>query len=369
MNAKYDKLYKILEDGFTEAETIVTKGIGSEVDINATPFRETIALAKINHAFRGAALTLIAYKLAFPEQDIRAHKDLLQDGFSARTYDNKVTIPFLIERSLPRSVESHWLTQTLSFAGRLDTGTDLKTQPKNAGPLLIEAVNYAQGAPRETLQNMLVVLLVELIKIRNLNNVTLTRPKNLSIEAVKNLISKHFSQGYTKNSPRLPQLAIFGIYKTIIGQMARFHGLQLEPIQRMKSADRKKGTVGDVVLIDNAKNPVEAVEIKYDQPVSIGHVAEAIEKVKSATVSRYYILSTAGTLEDDIEVINKKQLEFLKQNGCEIIVNGVIETIGYYLRLVPNTFEFINNYAHLVETDEDTAYEHRIAWNNLCSQL
>ena len=71
------------------------------------------------NAFRGAAVTLLGYKIVDPSQDIRAHKDEQEDGFSARTFDNKVTVPFLIEKSLPRNVETHWLTQTLSFAGKL----------------------------------------------------------------------------------------------------------------------------------------------------------------------------------------------------------------------------------------------------------
>ncbi len=63
------------------------------------------------------------------------------------------------------------------------------------------------------------------------------------------------------------------------------------------------------------------------------------------------------------------RISFLKQNGCEIIVNGVIESVGYYLRLLPNTTMFLANYASLVEGDDDTDYEHRIAWNKLCSDL
>ena len=137
----------------------------------------------------------------------------------------------------------------------------------------------------------------------------------------------------------------------------------------MKSADRKAGTVGDIVVINDAKEPVEAVEIKFGQPISDVHVCEAIEKVRGASVSRYYMLSTNGSVQEDNEIINKRKADFLKQNGCEIIVNGVIDTIGYYLRLLPNTTEFLANYAALVEADNDTSYEHRISWNDACSKI
>src|SRR5690606_7501773 len=131
------------------------------------------------------ALTLLAYKLIQPEQDVRAHKDEYDGGFSARSYDTRVTIPFLIEKSLPRSVESHWLTQTLSFAVALIRGTKLKTTPKMAGPLLIDVVNYAQELPPAAIEAMVVVILRELIRIRNQDRVILTRPKNLPIDLVR----------------------------------------------------------------------------------------------------------------------------------------------------------------------------------------
>ena len=156
----------------------------------------------------------------------------------------------------------------------------------------------------------------------------------------------------------------------MISKVVRFEGNTLAPLGRMKAADRKAGTVGDIVVLDENELPVEAVEIKFDQLIEEIHVAEAIEKVRAASVSRYYLLSTSGVvMGEELTALDKRKREFLKQNGCEIIVNGVIETIAYYLRLLPNTTEFIANYASLVEADDDTDYNHRIAWNKLCSRI
>ena len=90
-------------------------------------------LSCLNHAGRGVALTLLAYKACVPSQDVRAHKDEIGGGFAARSIDTKCTVPFLLKHNLPRSVETHWLTQTFSYAGKLDEGTMLKTTPKK-GP-------------------------------------------------------------------------------------------------------------------------------------------------------------------------------------------------------------------------------------------
>lgn len=368
MKGKLQQLKDQLEKVYCKAELVVN---GDE-SFDLTDNDYIIAardLAKLKHAFRGAAVTLLGYKLVSPTQDIRAHKDEYADGFSARTFDTRVTVPFLIEKSLPRSVESHWLTQTLSFADILTRDITLKTQPKKSGPLLIEVVNFAEEITAAEVEVMLLVIFIELIKIRNKDRVILTKPKNLPIDTVKNLINNHFLTKYKHNAPRLPQIAIYAIYMSIIGKMARFDGQNLECLQRMKSADRKSGTVGDIVVIDSGSQPIEAVEIKFEQPISDIHVCEAIEKVRGASVSRYYMLSTKGILEEDADIISSRKADFLKQNGCEIIVNGVVDTIGYYLRLLPNTTEFLSHYADLVETDEDTGYEHRIAWNELCAKI
>lgn len=71
------------------------------------------ALGSIQHAARGAALTLCAYKAVVPAQDVTAHMVEFPGGFAARPVDAEVTVPFLQEHSLPKSSESHWLTRRI----------------------------------------------------------------------------------------------------------------------------------------------------------------------------------------------------------------------------------------------------------------
>ncbi|WP_306148133.1 MULTISPECIES: hypothetical protein [unclassified Roseibium] len=365
MRALFDEGYKI-------AESLLDTGAVDYIAMQGIPesvAADTLELARAKHAFRGAALTLLAVKHLNPTQDIRAHKSEYAGGFAARTYDTRATIPFLIDKSLPRSVESHWLTQTLSFAGPLETTLVLKTQPKKIGPLFIKVVNAANSDETGSLAKSLLTLIIfALIEIRNKERVVLTRPKSLPIVTIEKLLRSHMSVSYKTGAPRLPQIAIYAIYRCILEQMDRFSGQQLEALARMKSADRKAGTVGDIVVIEDGK-PIEAVEIKFNQPITLINVLEAIDKVRAESVSRYYLLSTAGIDSSEQDSILAKADEFEKQNGCEIIVNGVFETIKYYLRLLPNTTEFLNYYAEILEKDEDVGYEHRIAWNECCAAI
>ncbi len=88
-------------------------------------------------------------------------------------------------------------------------------------------------------------------------------------------------------------------------------------------------------------------------------------------MKQYYLLTTAypniDPTEDD--AIKKASAEFLRRNDCEIIVNGLLSSIGYYLRLLPDTDCFVFNYASLVEINPDVGYEHRIAWNEICEDI
>jgi DNA (cytosine-5)-methyltransferase 1 len=136
----------------------------------------------------------------------------------------------------------------------------------------------------------------------------------------------------------------------------------------MKAADRKAGTVGDVVVLQ-AGMPFEAVEVKHGVPIATIHVVEAIAKLETAAARRYFILSTAGIAESDREEIVDLSAQFRKSNGCEIVTDGVIESIRYYLRLLDDPVEFVNRYATLVQEDSDLGYEHRTAWNEICAEL
>lgn len=326
-------------------------------------------LGETQHAARGVALTLCAYKCLAPEQDIRSHKSDQPGGFSARSFDSSVTVPVLQERSLPYNVETHWLSQTFSFAGQYVRGISLKTVPKSAGPEMLELVNRVQDLSSvEKTRAVVLILLSRLIDERNKGRVSLEKPKNLTIEEVVQLLTLHFESGYVRNAPRLPQLGVYAMYSCIIPAMNRYAGTTLGKLERMKAANRKSGTVGDIDVNLNGK-PIEAVEVKFAVPITRDHVSEAIQKIKTASVERYFILSTGGIQSGESETIAKLRADFKRANGCEIVVNGVLETLSYYLRLIRSTNDFIVAYAALVETDLDLHYEHRLRWNELCSQL
>jgi DNA (cytosine-5)-methyltransferase 1 len=322
-------------------------------------------LASLQHAARGVAVTLLTYKSLCPQQDIRQHKSDFPGGFNARGFDTESTVKLLRAKSLKYSVESHWMTRTLAERP-FNARTVIKTQPKQAGSLLVDVLNKIENkADPGVAAAAATLILYVLIDIRSKSKVPLTRPKQPTIDQVLDWLNCHFLASYEKNAPRLPQVAMYAIYQCLMDAAARYEDLKLAPLARMKAADRKAGTVGDVVVLHDGR-PYEAVEVKHKEPVSIDHVQEAVEKLRTASVQRYFILSTADVNELDRPAIHTVCQEFLASNGCEIIVNGIQATIRYYLRLLDAPSDFILRYADLVETDEDLGYEHRIRWNACC---
>lgn len=244
----------------------------------------------------------------------------------------------------------------------------LKTVPKKVGPDFIITVNLIQNSvSTERVKKITILILEKMIEERNKGNIPLTKPKNLSIDQVMEILHKQFSVNYEKNAPRLPQIAVYAIYQCLMNDVDRYREFELKPLERMKTANRKSGTVGDIDLWENGR-PIEAVEIKYEVHVGVSHVSEAIQKVQTESVERYFILSTVKPDPNEWEEVQGLIEDFLKSNGCEIIVNGVYETIKYYLRLLKSTNDFVNAYTELLAIDEDINYEHKVAWNAICAE-
>ena len=328
-------------------------------------------LGKAKHAARGALLTLATYKSLFPEQDIRYNKAEHVGGFSARRIDSEATVPFLDRNSLPKNVETHWLSQTLSFAGPWKRDVKLKTQPKAVGPDLIDAVNLIEELTAEDQADasfkIAQIVMVCLIQERNKGRVACAKPVGLTIGELIELLDGILGGTYKSGKPRLPQVMIYAIYSALMDSgVGRYSDSTLEPLGRMKAADRKSRTVGDIVIRRDGRAS-EAVETKSEVPITREIVATAIDKVKFEGVERYFILSTSGVMQNQEADIKKRIDDFRNSNGCEIIVNGVLDTIRYYLRLLPNVDKFMHTFVTMLENDIDLDYEHRIAWNELCN--
>lgn len=348
-----------------------------EATVGAELLQVAQSIAETRHAGRGVMLTLMAVKASHPSVDTRYNKtEHGAVGWSARAIDTEVTIPFLNANELHASAESHWLTQAFSLGTEpWLSGAKLNVNPKSLGPQMIQLVNdledrYSHDASGSDSSGLafavVVVLLLGLVEQRNRSRVHLQRPKNRTVDQVVQLLVEHTRRTYRYNAPRLPQLIVYALYRCMLDSMLRYTGCELDNLQKMKAADRKAGTVGDVVVSRNG-SPFEAVETKLERPIDVSTVVTAIEKVKTAAVERYLILSTGGLAEYEEDEVWSRCAAFRSSNGCEVIAANLFDVVQRYLELIPSANEFIHEYCSLVETDKDLDYEHRAAWNEICT--
>jgi DNA (cytosine-5)-methyltransferase 1 len=363
------KVNEILACTYAHAERLV-KESGVEAfareKLDAGLAEKVLALKDIHHNGRGLTLLFAALKAARPKQDIRAYQKLHPGGCDARGLEGATLVPFLGAHKLHTATESHFLTRRFADGEPYSRTRPIRTKPPLPGTLFLDLVCSMQEAPETaSAEAIACVLLAGMIQERNKGDAVLAHPKNVTIQGALGFLRQHINFAFDKPrdaGPRLAQIALFAIYECVLGTSKRYQGHKLGSLERLKAANRKSGTVGDIdVLLDG--KPIEAVEVKFGEPITLAMVDVAIEKIESKDVRRYYILSTAGVSEPDGEKIAQRCKDFYHNYGCEIIVNGVLETIGYYLRLIGSTDEFIARYVEYVAKDKDLTFEHKQAWN------
>jgi DNA (cytosine-5)-methyltransferase 1 len=303
-----------------------------------------------------------------PAQDIRNHQTSIENGYSGRTFDNKYITPFLKNKKFPAMAESGWLTRSLEQKVPYDFNFPGAIRPKELKESFLWTIDFIQQS--KNLEKVLDYLLQALIIKRNSQEINLAKPLNLPIATIIDLLNSHFNSKYVaEGASRLPVLALFAVYQCLIKEVKRFQGKKLLEIESHTSADIRSGRIGDIDVADEKGKSFEAVEVKFGIQITLQLVKDAFEKFKTTQVTRYYLLSTADIDSTHYEKI-EKEIERIKNiHGCHVIANGLVPSLKYYLRLLSDTSEFIENYVTLIEVDTALKYEHKKQWNIIISKM
>ena len=313
--------------------------------------------------------TSLTYKYFNPKQDIRNHQASIANGYAGRPYDEKYITPFLKSQRFPYMQSgSGWLTRSFEQKVPFNNSYSGAISPKKLKIVFLSIIdNIENGADCEKYTNY---LLQGLIIQRNKQSIDLAKPTNLAINAILDLLYSHFNGQYkAEGASRLPVLAIYAAYQCLIHEAKRFKGKELLPMESHTSSDKSSGRIGDIDILDEKKREFEAVEVKHGIQIDLGIVQDAYAKFQTTPVTRYYILSTAYPEKEEMEKINSEIQKIKNVHGCQLIVNGIMPTLKYYLRLLDDTFEFVNNYVNLLETDNALKFEHKERWNKLISDM
>ena len=343
--------------------------------------------AESQKAVLAVLITSLTKKIETPTQDVRYHKKELSNGYSGRVFDTQHVTPFIREKfqRFAMKGDSGWLTRsleqahpyTLEYPGRI-----LDKTVKESFLRILHDIEENQADPKKYLRAMFISLInlmaraqvhLRLFEETNGDPIKPSQSDTITIEGIVSLLNYHFSYNYrAAGASRLPVLAVFSAYEVLMS-IERYKGKMLSPLKSHTTSDTKSGGIGDIEVLDKNEGFFEAVEIKHNIPISPDLVQGAYQKFAETSVCRYYLLTTAEPNVDDPRKVNQFVQKIHRQHGCEVIVNGILPSLKYYLRLLSNPKLFLDCYSKNLKLDfnqnTDIKTIHLNYWNELLNSL
>ena len=337
-----------------------------------------VAGAESQKAVLTVLVTSLVKKIEMPSQDIRYHKVELPNGYSGRSFDTEYVTPFIREKfSRLAMKESGWLTRsleqvhafTLDFPGKIRNAS-----VKNAFLHILNDIEENQASPEEYLLALFELLIdyTESSKIF-IEPILRDRRDSIWIENIIEMLRDHFFHSYrVSGASRLPVLAIYSAYELLMGY-DRYIGKELCPLKSHTTSDTKSSGIGDIEVLDEQGNFFEGIEIKHGIPITPMLVQDAFDKFTNTAVCRYYLLTTAEPEMEDVDAIRTLIYKLRSEHGCEIIVNGIIPSLKYYLRLLNDPVMFLDCYGGNLQADFDISTDvkriHLQYWDELLASV
>jgi len=356
---------QVLETAYNEAKKLLhEKRLDIFDDVVKIDIDFLVTKIEKNKSIVSALITSLVKKILNPTQDIRLHRTDFENGYSARSLDTKFTTPFF-KRYFPKYANKESSFLTLATRERIkwtkDEGKGLKIRDKKLRDSFLnvfEQIEIKNKNPQEYLI-YLFYKLIELSMEDNLIFQSVEKTKetvfDLNISIIIEMLQKHFSE---KLSSRLPVIAIYSIYEILIPNAKRYSNKKLLPLQVHTSSD--KHGFGYIEIYDNENNPFEIVEIKHNISIDKYLIFDIVKKIEKTNINRYYLLTTFQEIFDTKETeksVNEFIIQVKRQQGMDIIVNGIISTLKYYLRFIDDYNLFIKTYTDNLINDAKNSTE------------
>ena len=343
---------EVLEKAFEKAKKIV-EGKAKNTIPKAVTKKVDFMISKIgsNKSLVSALVTSFLKKIIDKKQDIRLHRTDFKGGYSARSLDTNFTSPFF-KRHFPKYANKESAFLTLATREKIKwtkkEGENLKIRNKELKETFLNILDDIETG-KQTANRYLIAFFVSLIKLSQKDEQIFEIAKNqnikkeaLNINIILEMLDKHFSN---KLSSRLPVIAIYSIYEVLMPLLSRYKNKKLIDLAVHTSSD--KHGYGDIEIYDNQNNPFEIVEIKHNIPISKDLIFDIAKKTEKTSIERYYILTTYKTgfeSADDEKEINDFILKIKIGRNIDIIANGILTTIKYYLRFIDDYKLFLETY-------------------------
>ncbi len=316
-------------------------------------------------------VTLGIHKSLNSNQDIRYHQDNMSGGFSGRSIDTKYITPTLKELNLPSMSESGWLTRSLEQPYPYTKDYEGKIGNKKVRFSFLEIVDY-MNQNYSQVDSVVKFLLKKSIDIREKNKVEispLSNPEKLTIDIVIKSFTDFMYTNYTiPGGSKIPVIIFYTVYQILIDELKRYENCKLKDLGYHTTSDRTSKSSGDIEIF-NGDKILESLEIKFNIDITSHMVNRALEKIYSYNPSRYYILSTSGISQSDYEEIMTKINKLKTEHGCQLIVNGLIPTLKYYMRLITNINVLLIKITENILQDTELKVEHKKNWKKTLDEI
>ncbi len=367
---------EILEEAYTAASDTEVPSLGLTAQQQEW-IQEVVTRAESQKAVLAALATSLVKKSVSPQQDVRRHKVEMSGGYSGRVFDTQFVTKFLHEK-MPRLAMksgSGWLTRSIEQNHPFTLDFPGKIQDKAIKDAFLQILNDLEENQADP-KSYLIELFVLLLRHANAAQIVFAPTPNarqLTIESAINSLRQHFFAKYRgAGASRLPVIAIHSIYAVSMKD-EEYADKHLLPLKSHTTSDLKSSTLGDVEVVDAEGNFFEAVEVKHNIPITPTLVEDAFVKFQQLPLDRYYLLTTANPNSTDTNVIGDLIKRVRSTHGCEMIVNGVLPTIQYYLRRGKRTAAFLQTYTQALQEDfaanTDLKEVHLKRWNEILTEL
>lgn len=372
--ATLDHAYEVADDYFVTKNTNIPEFAKDNLSHSFIVDLDTIAslCEKASTGYLNLLTSLTIKATLGDSVDVRYHQVQIQNqtdrpaGFNFRGISEHIMYKWMQAHEFP-GAKSGWQTRTFERPKPYKLNYD-----ENIGDIK-EPFLRCYDQVEEHDQNAfyaLAFLIWRREQLREKSKLIMSVPKITNVIQITNLFERHFFYKYkdSKGASRLPVLALYAIYMVLLSELKRFDNKVLKELQAHSAADSQTGSIGDIEVSNADGSIFEAVEVKHEIPITIELIESAKQKIRGSQVERYYILTISKEHVPSIE-IQESVLQVEKLLGCQMIVNGVIPSIKYYLRLLTNPGKVLPAYVDLLSKDKAITFEHRDIWNKITTGM
>ncbi len=357
---------QLLETVFSKASTYDTFSIPETIKNNLILIADN---SKKQKGVFTVLTTLLIHKIYDPNQDIRKHQSDMNNGFSGRSIDTQYITPTLKKLNLPAMAESGWLTRSLEQPYPYDLKYRGKIQNQKVKKAFLEIIDYIQNNPKKTEECSIFLIYLAQKIIKNKINITkLKNKESIDIEKIISFLDKCFNYPYKeRGGSKIPVIAIYSIFMILVKELERYKGCKLKPLGSHTASDRTSKTSGDIEIVNIRNSLEESIEIKFGKTIDPHLIRNIKNKIYTYNPKRYCIFSTKPIRNKNevFQIVSKIK----KEHGCYLILNGILPTLKYYLRLISSKKAFLNNFFTMIMDDSELQSIHKQVIKQLKEQF